>query len=115
MAELIKTDVLVKWFQLITEDDSTEVVCTVLEGINQLIKKIGPAFIQPSLEELCLILLKIFEKKIKCNNFDEIEDEEEQEQENEDADTRLSVFESASDLLSRLSKVLGAGFFPIFT
>lgn len=113
LSDFLKTDLFVKWFTLIISDESTEVVCTVIEAVDHLIKKIGPALIHNSLDEMSMILLKILEKKIKCNNFDE-ENDEEYEQENEEVDTQLSVFESASDLITRLAKVLGAGFFVTF-
>ena len=76
LADFIKTDLFVKWFNLILNDESTEVVCTIIESVDHLLKKIGPALIHNSLDEVSLILLKILEKKIKCNNFDEENDEE---------------------------------------
>lgn len=60
---------------VLEEDESCEAVCASIDALEDLTKKLGPAFIDGVLKELTNTLLKLLEKKGKCFGFEDAEEE----------------------------------------
>lgn len=82
-----------------------------MDALQHLTKKLGPAFVDGNLNDLTKTLFNLLERKTKCfGNDDDDEEIEQEEEEEDDEDTNVNVFESLTDLIPTLAKVLKYGF-----
>lgn len=110
--EKISQDILHKFFYLIEQDESVDVASQTLLYLEELCKKIGPAFIDFQVDNLCTLIIKCLEKKIVCLN--QVDSDEEVEEDDEDQDSNSYIVEAIMDLVPRLAKILQQGFEPNF-
>lgn len=91
------------------EDSEKKVRGAAVESIDDLIKEIGPAFIDQSIPALKDALMKLLESDIAEDDSD---DEVQGEGEAEDEETELYTFEAICDLIPTLAEYLISGFEP---
>lgn len=102
--EKISQDILHKLFYLIEQDESVDVASQTLLYLEELCKKLGPAFIDFQVDNLCTLIIKCLEKKIVC--LSQIDSDEEAEEDDEDQDSNSYIVEAIMDLVPRLAKIL---------
>lgn len=86
----------------IRHETSHDSVAFALDGITNLIKKLGPAYIHANLDDLYDIILDVLENRLGCQNVSDDEDEEEA--------MEGIVFEAITDLIPVIAGALQAGF-----
>ena len=69
--EFIKIELSTKLFYLIENDESKEVVASILEILDDLVKHLGPSFIDRSLEELVKSINMLLKNEAVCQSTDE--------------------------------------------
>lgn len=100
--------VVPRLLMMMTEDDDNKVRGAAVESIDDLIKQLGPAFIDKNIVPLKEAIMKLLQAE-----YDE--DDEEEEEGGEAADdeqTDVHTFEALCDLIPTLADNLQAGFEP---
>ncbi|EIW79292.1 ARM repeat-containing protein [Coniophora puteana RWD-64-598 SS2] len=93
-------------------EDNKSVVAALCVGLAETINKIGPAFIEGQLENICSIAAQVLEQKALCQQDPDQEEDEEAPEDQAEYDSVL--ISSAGDLVSALANVLGADFVQPF-
>eukprot|EP01127_Copromyxa_protea_P015361 TRINITY_DN4410_c0_g1_i1.p1 TRINITY_DN4410_c0_g1~~TRINITY_DN4410_c0_g1_i1.p1 ORF type:complete len:1067 (-),score=295.62 TRINITY_DN4410_c0_g1_i1:10-3135(-) len=90
----------------ILKDPSADVVLSTLNTINQMIRQLGPASIEPYMEEFSAALSAIIKDAAYCQEEDSGEEEEEYyDSEGENEQNRLALIQEAGILVTTLAKV----------
>ncbi|KXN86598.1 putative importin subunit beta-4 [Leucoagaricus sp. SymC.cos] len=93
-------------------EDNKSVASALCVGLAETVSKIGPAFFENRLEDICNIAVQILEQKAFCQQDP---DQDEQDDAPEDQAEYDSVLvSSAGDLVAALASGLGADFGPAF-
>ncbi|XP_006461983.1 hypothetical protein AGABI2DRAFT_206092 [Agaricus bisporus var. bisporus H97] len=93
-------------------EDNKSVASALCVGMAETINKVGPAFFEDHLEEICNIAIQILEQKAFCQQDPDQDDEEEAPEDQAEYDSVL--ISSAGDLVAALANGLGAEFGPAF-
>ncbi|KAI6167404.1 ARM repeat-containing protein [Pisolithus thermaeus] len=93
-------------------EDNKPVVASLCVGLADTINKLGPAFVENSLETLCNIAIQILEQKALCQQDPDQDENEEAPEDQAEYDSVL--VSSAGDLVSAFANALGADFAQLF-
>ncbi|KAE9406240.1 ARM repeat-containing protein [Gymnopus androsaceus JB14] len=104
--------VLPALMEMYETEDNKSVVSALCVGLAETINKIGPAFVEGQLEEICTIAIQILEQKAFCQQDPDQDEEEEAPEAQAEYDSVL--ISSAGDLVASLANALGPDFAPAF-
>ncbi|KAI6149260.1 ARM repeat-containing protein [Pisolithus tinctorius] len=93
-------------------EDNKSVVASLCVGLAETINKLGPAFVENSLETLCNIAVQILEQKALCQQDPDQDETEEAPEDQAEYDSVL--VSAAGDVVSALANALGADFAQLF-
>ncbi|KAL4258626.1 Armadillo-like helical [Pleurotus pulmonarius] len=93
-------------------EDNKSVVAALCVGLAETLNKIGPAFVEGHLEEVCNIAVQVLEQKAFCQQDPDQDAEEEAPEDQAEYDSVL--ISSAGDLVSALANTIGGGFSQAF-
>ncbi|KAJ3822148.1 armadillo-type protein [Lentinula raphanica] len=110
--ELIK-HVLPALLEMYETEDNKSVVSALCVHLAETINKVGPGFVEGSLEPICGIAVQILEQKAFCQQDPDQDEEEEAPEEQAEYDSVL--ISSAGDLVAALANALGGDFAPAFS
>jgi hypothetical protein len=107
LEEHFRTVIVPRLLTIMTEDDDNKVRGAAVESIDDLIKELGPAFIDRNLTPLSEGIMRLLEAEVD-------QDDEEEEEEAED-ETDVHTYEALCDLIPTLAETLRTGFEPTLT
>ncbi|KAJ3571829.1 hypothetical protein NP233_g3504 [Leucocoprinus birnbaumii] len=93
-------------------EDNKSVASALCVGLAETITKIGPAFFETRLEDICNIAIQILEQKAFCQQDPDQEEDEVAPEDQAEYDSVL--ISSAGDLVAALAAGLGSEFGPAF-
>jgi len=93
-------------------EDNKSVVASLCIGLAETINKLGPAFVESNLEQICSIAVQVLSQKALCQQDPDQDENEEAPEDQAEYDSVL--ISSAGDLVSALANALGADFAQAF-
>ncbi|KIJ20624.1 phosphatidylinositol 3-kinase [Paxillus involutus ATCC 200175] len=93
-------------------EDNKTVVATLCVGLAETINKLGPAFIENNLEQICNIAIQVLGQKALCQQDPDQDESEEAPEDQAEYDSVL--ISSAGDLVAALANALGTDFAQAF-
>ena len=81
---------------MMTEDDDKKVRGAAVESVDDMVKGLGPAFVDRSLEALKDAIMRLLEAEVA-------EEDSEEEEEAEEDETDVHTFEAVCDLVPTLA------------
>ncbi|KIK94994.1 hypothetical protein PAXRUDRAFT_827438 [Paxillus rubicundulus Ve08.2h10] len=93
-------------------EDNKTVVATLCVGLAETINKLGPAFIENNLEQICNIGIQVLGQKALCQQDPDQDESEEAPEDQAEYDSVL--ISSAGDLVAALANALGTDFAQAF-
>ena len=104
LENLICIEIWQKFLYYLTEEKDPQIVAISISSIEILVLKLGPAFIDHNLADLCDRIIVLLEGQGICQKA------ESDEEEGGDDETIAKIFEALTDLIPALAKVLQGGF-----
>jgi importin-4 len=110
LEEIFNTKVVPRLVWIMNEDDEKQVRGAAAEATDDLVKELGPAFIDRNLPALVEAVMKLLEADIEED--DEEEDDHHDHEEDHDEETEVHTYEAVCDLIPTLAENLLSGFEP---
>ncbi|KAL4066077.1 ARM repeat-containing protein [Scleroderma citrinum] len=104
--------VLPPLIEMYDTEDNKSVVASICVGLAETINKLGPAFVENSLDSFCNIAVQVLEQKALCQQDPDQDEAEEAPEDQAEYDSVL--VSSAGDLVSALANALGLDFVRLF-
>ncbi|KAJ8521728.1 hypothetical protein ONZ45_g1611 [Pleurotus djamor] len=98
--------------EMCESEDNKSVMSGVCVGLAETLNKVGPAFVEGYLDEVCNIAIQILEQKAFCQQDPDQDSEEEAPEDQAEYDSVL--ISSAGDLVSALANTIGSDFDKAF-